>query len=80
MVEVIASRTTNDELETLRFLVSAWKVLEQININLCGYYDGLVDLRRGRAELLVHTPKASDKLQILAWTQSHAGPYYFSKF
>jgi len=70
MVEVIESRTTNDELETLK----------QININLCSKYDGLIDLRRGRAELLVRTPKASDNLQILVLTRSHDGPYYFSKF
>jgi hypothetical protein len=80
VVEVIESRTTNDELETLRFLVSAGKVLEQININLCGKYDGLIDLRRGREELLVRTPKASNNLQILVWTRSHDGPYYFCKF
>ncbi|CAJ2629398.1 unnamed protein product [Trifolium pratense] len=64
VIEVIGSRTTEEELMTLFFLMSTGKVLEQININLFND-DGLKERRRGRARLLANAAgKASKNLQI----------------
>ncbi|GAU17012.1 hypothetical protein TSUD_37700 [Trifolium subterraneum] len=65
VIDVIGSRTTDEELMTLCFLMLAGKVLEQININLCDENDvGVNELRRGRARLLTNAKKASEKLKI----------------
>jgi hypothetical protein len=65
VIEVIGSRTTEEEITTLCFLMLAGKVLEQININLFKENDdGLNELRRRRATLLANASKASEELQI----------------
>ncbi|GAU17013.1 hypothetical protein TSUD_37710 [Trifolium subterraneum] len=65
VIEVIGSITTEEELMTLCFLMSAGKVLEQININLRNENDpGVNEFRRGRASLLANVKKVSEKLQL----------------